>query len=523
MLNINVGIIGHIDSGKTSLAKALSNEGSTASFDKNPQSQERGITIDLGFSVVRVPGGLPERFRELPFDEMTFTLVDCPGHASFIRTIIGGAQIIDFMLLVIDATKGVQTQTAEGLVIAELTAERLVVAMNKVDMFPDGAGESSEEYVKSAKKVSTILSKTKFANAPLIPISANPRSGAAKNLDKLMETLIAVAPVPKREHLEKESFLFYVDHCFSLKGQGVIMTGTVLRGSVAVNDMIEVADMKVTKKVKSIQRFRKPVDKASSGDRVGIAVAQFEADALERGLVCFPNSVSTAAGGLFSCSRIRYFPGDIATGMRFHISIGHRTTTAKVFFLRRSGAAADEFEWEPDLPKKPVEGREGEVVALLQFDADNVLVPKDSLYIASKLDADVESATCRLAFSGNFLHPMSFENVGSGFVGTTLRVFKRKEKIGSFDRITSDTEVICKGLFKSNFDMNLLQGLQVVREFDGAIGEISGNFGSAKNAKFKVRFGGGGLEKMDEGASKKIIFRYKKYLGIKDDKKKWIQ
>ena len=87
ILNFNVGVLGHIDSGKTSLSKALSTTASTASFDKNPQSKERGITLDLGFSSFAVP--LPEHLKAQPYDVLQFTLVDCPGHASLIKTIIG--------------------------------------------------------------------------------------------------------------------------------------------------------------------------------------------------------------------------------------------------------------------------------------------------------------------------------------------------------------------------------------------------------------------------------------------------
>lgn len=102
---INIGVLGHVDSGKTSLCGALSTILSTAALDKNPQSQERGITLDLQFSAMET-------------DNYLYTFTDCPGHASLIRTIIGGAQIIDMVLLVIDVNKGMQTQTAEGLVIA---------------------------------------------------------------------------------------------------------------------------------------------------------------------------------------------------------------------------------------------------------------------------------------------------------------------------------------------------------------------------------------------------------------------
>ena len=135
VLNFNIGVLGHIDSGKTSLAKALSSTASTASFDKNPQSKERGITLDLGFSSFQVP--LPEHLKQHPYDLLQFTLVDCPGHASLIRTIIGGAQIIDMMMLVVDVTKGMQTQTAECLVIGEILCEKMVVVLNKTDLLKE--------------------------------------------------------------------------------------------------------------------------------------------------------------------------------------------------------------------------------------------------------------------------------------------------------------------------------------------------------------------------------------------------
>ena len=132
--NINVGVLGHVDSGKTSLGEsrsfslqagphgavrlicccrnavaALSTQLSTAALDKHPQSKERGITLDLGFS--SFTAAVPDRLKSLGCDELQFTLVDCPGHASLIRTIIGGAQIIDMMLLVIDITKGIQVRS----------------------------------------------------------------------------------------------------------------------------------------------------------------------------------------------------------------------------------------------------------------------------------------------------------------------------------------------------------------------------------------------------------------------------
>ena len=152
-------------SGKTTLSKAVSTVASTAAFDKNPQSKERGITLDLGFSSFTTSSA--NHIQEI-FPQTQYTLVDCPGHgkfifrdnwmhsiflnnekifrnqfnkllspffflASLIKTIIGGAQIIDLMILVVDITKGIQTQTAECLVIGEITCSRMIVVLNKID------------------------------------------------------------------------------------------------------------------------------------------------------------------------------------------------------------------------------------------------------------------------------------------------------------------------------------------------------------------------------------------------------
>ncbi len=460
---------------------------------------------------------MPERFKDQPFDAFQLTIVDCPGHSSFIRTVIGGAQIIDFMLLVIDATKGVQTQTAEGLVIAELTTDVLVVALNKVDMFE--RGEEDPAFMAMRQKVAVILSKTKFGKPPLVAVAAHPKSGSPTGLAALTEQLVASAPLPKRDIVAKDRFLFSVDHCFVLKGQGTVMTGTVLRGSVAVNDTIEIADLKVEKKVKSMQMFRKPLDVARQGDRLGICVTQFDSGALERGIVCFPGSVKTISAALVSCSLIRYYQSNVVSGGRFHISIGHRTATARVFFLSASADKGDDewvYEWVAQAAALPAVN-----VALLKFDSP-LLCPDDSLYIGSKLDADESTPGCRIAFHGRVRRGVG---EGEGFEGTPLRVFKRKERFAVIERVVSDTEAICRGLFKS-YDMNQLAGFRLVRECDGAVGEIRGNFGSAKNAKFKVSFGKGGFEAMQEGQSKRMVFRFKKFLGSaaeKDPKKKWVQ
>ncbi|KAF6302840.1 eukaryotic elongation factor, selenocysteine-tRNA specific [Rhinolophus ferrumequinum] len=204
-VNVNVGVLGHIDSGKTALARALSTTASTAAFDKQPQSRERGITLDLGFSCFSVP--LPARLRSaLPAPhlapdagpeprepQLQFTLVDCPGHASLIRTIIGGAQIIDLMMLVIDVTKGMQTQSAECLVIGQIACQKLVVVLNKIDLLAEGKRQAAID--KMTKKMQKTLESTKFRGAPIIPVAAKPggpeapETEAPQGISELIEVI----------------------------------------------------------------------------------------------------------------------------------------------------------------------------------------------------------------------------------------------------------------------------------------------------------------------------------------------
>ncbi len=179
ILNLNIGILGHIDSGKTALAKRLSSIASTASFDKNPQSKERGITLDLGFSAfyIKTPMFLKQKFPEserlVNSDYLQITLVDCPGHASLIKTVVAGANIIDLMVLVIDIVKGIQVQTTECLILGEILADKMVVALNKVDMI-DKVNREKDVQGKIAK-LRNGFSQTKFGkDIKIQPVAANP-------------------------------------------------------------------------------------------------------------------------------------------------------------------------------------------------------------------------------------------------------------------------------------------------------------------------------------------------------------
>ncbi|XP_022600526.1 selenocysteine-specific elongation factor [Seriola dumerili] len=510
-LNFNIGVLGHVDSGKTSLARALSSTASTAAFDKNPQSRERGITLDLGFSSFTVD--LPEHLRggQLQYDNLQFTLVDCPGHASLIRTIIGGAQIIDLMMLVVDVVKGVQTQTAECLLIGELTCPRMVVVLNKIDLLPPNKRQSAIE--KMTKRLHKTLESTRFKECPVIAVAAKPGGPEAPNTEEpqgvpeLIELLKKQTYLPQRD--PGGDLLMAVDHCFSIRGQGTVMTGTILQGSLAINDTVEIPALKVTKKIKSVQMFRKPVSGAMQGDRVGVCVTQFDPKLLERGVVCTPGSLRTLYAAVISVRKIGYFKGSLATRAKFHITVGHETVMARVTFFGLPPAGSSEPPSDtrpsPSLPcsletpftfdreyfyqdeyvtgqGETSPGPEPEQWALLEFERP-VTCPSLCLVIGSKLDTDIHANACRLAFQGRLLQ--GFED--KSFAETALprlRIYKTKHKEGQVERVSDDYTVIGRNLFKKETNLQLFVGLKVTLS-TGDSGIIEGGFG--QSGKFKIR------------------------------------
>ncbi|XP_040319217.1 selenocysteine-specific elongation factor isoform X2 [Herpailurus yagouaroundi] len=477
-VNVNVGVLGHIDSGKTALARALSTTASTAAFDKQPQSRERGITLDLGFSCFSVP--LPARLRAaLPAPpaapgaepepepgepQLQVTLVDCPGHASLIRTIIGGAQIIDLMMLVIDVTKGMQTQSAECLVIGQIACQKLVVVLNKIDLLAEGKRQAAID--KMTKKMQKTLENTKFRGAPIISVAAKPGGPEAPETE---------AP------------------------QGI-------------SELIE-----VVKKVKSMQMFHMPVSSAMQGDRLGICVTQFDPKLLERGLVCAPESLHTVHAALISVEKIPYFRGPLQTKAKFHITVGHETVMGRLMFF---SPAPDSFHHEPvldsfdfsreylfqeqylskDLAPEVTDSGEADKKtgqatgghcprqqwALVEFEKP-VTCPRLCLVIGSRLDADIHANTCRLAFHGILLHGLEDKDYAESFL-PRLKVYKLKHKHGLVERVIDDHSVIGRSLFKKETNIQLFVGLKVHLS-TGELGVIDSAFG--QSGKFKIHIPGG--------------------------------
>jgi selenocysteine-specific elongation factor len=519
MLNINVGILGHVDSGKTSLAKALSAVSSTACFDKSPQSQERGITLDLGFSAYFVDVSKDEKFSAAGVSTVQVTLVDCPGHASLIRTIMGGAQIIDMMLLVVDVTKGIQTQTAECLVVGEMLARHLVVVLNKIDM---AAGETPEEKVKTVQKMEKrlrgVMTQTRWPSAPIVAVAAAPAASTAALDTEGAATPAAVASAPPSVNVEavtssvlklldvalaerkpsSSAFLMYVDHCFAVKGQGTVLTGTVLDGTVKVGDEVTLPDYQQQRRVKGLQMFRKPVAQAKQGDRIGLCITQFDASQMERGIVCGKEAhVLSTSACIAEVKKVRFHKLAVEPSHKYHITVGHSTVMGVLKFFSCPAAAAPAairdfftagvvFDYVDALPDDSaqqfmplVEGDPpGKCASLLQssvryfavvlLEAPITTVAGSTL-IASRLDSDIHQNMCRLAIQGTALQLL--DNPDSW---RSLPVVKHKSRQIGVDRVVDAHTCIAKGLMgkqqaegggEQQLDVQKFVGMKVVYHY----------------------------------------------------------
>lgn len=308
---IHIGLFGHIDSGKTAIAEVLSEIISTAGLDAHPQSKERGITIDLGFT-------------SFLLDKYLITLVDGPGHADLIKISASSVEIIDCALVVIDINKGPQIQTGEHLILIEsLKINKIIVVVNKTDIF---SGPIDEEL----KKIREFFGSTSFGyDVPIFAVSAKEKVGFEELKNGILETINSL----QIERNTKGDIIIPIDHHFPIKGMGTILTGTILSGILKVNQNLEVLPVKTSGRVKSIQIFRQNVDSANAGDRVGINIKGLDLKKIYRG--CYatnnPNAFDYCNVFEVKVNNNKLFKPKTGFGTQIHITIGMVTTTGNVY------------------------------------------------------------------------------------------------------------------------------------------------------------------------------------------------
>ena len=289
--HVNIGTIGHVDHGKTTLTAAitkyLASKGLAdfldyASIDKAPEEKERGITINTSHV-------------EYQSAARHYAHVDCPGHADYVKNMITGAAQMDGAILVIASTDGPMAQTREHILLArQVGVPRMVVFMNKVDMVDD-----AELLDLVEMEIRELLSVYGFDgdNTPVIRGSAlKALEGDAayqENIQQLVDAIDSWIETPARE--KDKPFLMPIEDVFTITGRGTVVTGRVERGQLKLNDEVEIVGIKDTKKVvvTGIEMFRKQLDYAEAGDNAGILLRGVAREDVERGQVLAkPGSVT---------------------------------------------------------------------------------------------------------------------------------------------------------------------------------------------------------------------------------------
>ena len=281
--HVNIGTIGHVDHGKTTLTaaitKRLSEKGQAkfedyADIDKAPEERERGITINTAHV-------------EYETDKRHYAHVDCPGHADYVKNMITGAAQMDGAILVLAATDGPMAQTKEHILLArQVGVPRIVVFMNKCDMVDD-----PEMLDLVEMDVRELLSKYGYdgENTPVIRGSAlkalegDPKWEA--KIDELMDAVDEWIPTPERDNTKP--FLMSIEDVFTITGRGTVVTGRVERGELKLNDEVEIVGLKPTQKtvVTGIEMFCKQLDFAEAGDNAGVLLRGISREQVQRGQV----------------------------------------------------------------------------------------------------------------------------------------------------------------------------------------------------------------------------------------------
>ncbi len=280
----NIGTIGHVDHGKTTLTAAITKvlservAGNTATdfenIDKAPEERERGITI----STAHV---------EYETDKRHYAHVDCPGHADYVKNMITGAAQMDGAILVVAATDGVMAQTKEHILLSrQVGVPYIVVFMNKCDMVDD-----PELLELVEMEITEQLEEYEFTDCPIVKGSAlkaleDPTSEWGDKIMELMSTVDEYIPNPQRD--TDKPFLMPVEDVFSITGRGTVATGRVERGTLHMSDDVEIIGVKEeTQKsvVTGIEMFRKLLDEAQAGDNIGVLLRGIQRTDIERGQV----------------------------------------------------------------------------------------------------------------------------------------------------------------------------------------------------------------------------------------------
>jgi selenocysteine-specific elongation factor len=430
---IHIGLFGHIDSGKTAIAAVLSEIISTAGIDAHPQSKERGITIDLGFT-------------SFVLENYLITLVDGPGHADLIKISASSVEIIDCAIIVIDINKGPQVQTGEHLIMIEaLGIKKILVVLNKIDLFK---GNIREE----VKNIREFFDSTEYSSSvPVFAVSAKEKKGFDDFKEGILDT---IKTIEINRDLE-DPIIIPIDHHFSIKGIGAVVTGTILKGKLDLNEVLTVLPVNTSGRVKSIQIFHENVENAKAGDRVGLNIKNLDVKIIYRGCYATNNPAAFDYGEILEIKvkNNKLFKPYTNFGTQIHVTLGMHTVVGNIYPY---------YELNGKKIKTVATNKDKGFKAILSFHEKVLMRKETSLMLLSRLD--LPPTTLRILGSAELIkiykEPPLF--------------YKYKIKEGRIQNPEHSQGLICAGLAQSALGAKRIVG----RKLESPFTKILGTFGT---------------------------------------------
>ncbi|MHA1475902.1 MAG: GTP-binding protein, partial [Promethearchaeota archaeon] len=455
---VHVGLLGHIDAGKTAIAKSLPEIASTAGLDKHPQAQRRGITIDIGFTFFSL-------------ENYMVTLVDAPGHADLIRSVVSCANIIDIGFLVIDALQGPQVQTGEHFLILDLLqVPQLFIIINKIDLV------DNDRILEVRREINKIIKGTRFEkNHQLFEVSAKQNIGFSKLKEKLLESIKNL----KIKRQNQGTFKFLIDHHFTKKGHGTILTGTVISGKAKIGQNIVILPEKLTGKIRSVQKWKKESNSIvqkwkkesnsiEAGDRCGISVSDINPEQISRGSFATDNESEYYQSQIYEIEAniLKLYKHSIKFGQHVNINHGMMALNGRIYPFRKEIWKNKEI-YVPLSPNPNLKVFN----AILWIDKVEY-VKKGEFLLLSRLD----------------LSPKSLRIMGSSSIIRILKdpiyMFKEKIKKGKIkDAKYRTSSVIVENLVFSVEGAHTILNLDAEKPF----GKIKSTFGKKGNVEVLIR------------------------------------
>lgn len=369
-MSVIMGTAGHIDHGKTSLIRALTG----IDCDRLGEEKRRGITIELGFAYADLPGG--ERMG----------IVDMPGHERFVRTMVAGASGIDFVLLVISADEGVMPQTREHLEICTLLGVKHgIVALTKTDMVDAEMLELATEDIRD------FLKGTFLEGAPIFPVS----SVTGEGLDALRAAIVEESRRQPRRR--SDLFRLPVDRVFSLKGHGTVVTGTLVSGSAACGDEVELLPSGRLSHIRSIQSHGQGQEKAEAGHRISLNLHGLSVEDISRGdVVTHVGTMKNARRWIVELTCLKSSPRGLRHRGEIHFHHSARELAARLYFYDRDRLEPGDTALAEVHFSEPVAGIFGDRCIIRAFSplrtvaGGSILYPLDTAPRRSHIDAAMQ-------------------------------------------------------------------------------------------------------------------------------------